>query len=280
MKFVSYIYHGKSSYGLVNNDQILDLGERIGTLYPDLKSFLHCHDMEQILKPYINDEYTININEITYLPVIPNPSKIICAGMNFKDKKKEYNVSTNYLITFIRFNDTQTGHNQILLKPRLSQQFDYEGELAVIIGKEGYQIKHKNAMDYIAGYSCYMDASVRDWQHTCFTAGKNWLKTGGFGPYLITKDEITDIEKLSISTYVNGKQLQNDLINNMIFSIPQIIEYISTFTKLSVGDVIVTGSPGGSGKHRSPPIFLKEGDIVEVDIPNIGKLKNFVIEQQ
>lgn len=279
MKFVSYIYHGKSSYGLVNNNQIIDLGEKLGVIYPDLKSLLSCNNLSKVLEPFFDNGFKININEIMYLPVIPNPNKIVCVGMNFKDKKKEYNVSKNNLVTFIRFSDTQTGHNQILLKPKVSQQFDYEGELAVIIGKDCYQVKYQNAMDYVAGYSCYMDASVRDWQHECFTAGKNWPRTGGIGPYLTTKDEITELGQLVISTYVNGQQLQNDTIDNMIYSIPQLIEYISTFTKLTVGDIILTGSPGGSGKHRNPPLFLKNGDIVEVQITQLGKLRNFVIEQ-
>lgn len=156
---------------------------------------------------------------------------------------------------------------------------DYEGELAVIIGKDGIHISEKDALSHVAGYSCYMDGSVRDWQHTWFTAGKNWPQTGGFGPCLTTTDEIPDPANLVISTYLNGNRVQHDNTSNLIHKIPELIAYISSFTALSAGDVIITGSPGGVGKKRIPPLFMKAGDCIEVEIEKIGRLTNFIVDE-
>ena len=157
-------------------------------------------------------------------------------------------------------------------KPNSTNEFDYEGELAVIIGKTTSNVSKENALEHVAGYSCFMDGSVRDMQYTWFTSGKNWPKTGGFGPWLVTSDEITDPQKLHITTSLN------ESTGNMIYSISYLIEYISRFSKLEAGDVIITGSPGGVGKKRTPPLFMKEGDIIAVEISQIGKLKNKILD--
>lgn len=218
--------------------------------------------------------------EITFLPVIEEPGKIFCVGMNYAEKRKEFAETNNAPTLFIRFPDSQTGHAQPVIKPVLSSEFDYEGELAVIIGKPGSRIDVNDALSHVAGYSCYMDGSVRDWQHAWFTAGKNWTQTGAFGPYMTTADEIPDPHALTIHTWLNGMLVQNDSTGSMIHKVADLIAYISTFTSLSAGDVIITGSPGGVGKKRNPPLFMHHGDRVEVEIENLGRLMNTIVEAQ
>ena len=200
--------------------------------------------------------------------------------MNYAEKRKEFAETNSAPTLFIRFPDSQTGHARPVIKPVHSSEFDYEGELAVIIGKPGSQITMNNALDHVAGYSCYMDGSVRDWQHAWFTAGKNWKQTGAFGPYMTTADEIPDPHALTIHTWLNGKLVQDDSTGSMIHKVADLIAYISTFTSLSAGDVIITGSPGGVGKKRNPPLFMHDGDRVEVEIENIGRLMNTIVEAQ
>lgn len=279
MKLVSYLYNAKPGYGLFKNGRIFDLTSKIGHTYPDLKSLISAENVNEIVAPYLHKDYPISEHEIDYLPIIPNPNKILCIGMNYQDKKQEFQQENIVPVTFIRFADSQTGHNTKLIKPRISNQFDYEGELAVIIGKDTYLVSESQALEHVAGYSCYMDGSIRDWQHNWFTAGKNWPKTGAIGPYLTTRDEIADPQNLTIKTWLNHQQVQYDNTKNMIFSVAKVIEYISTFTKLTAGDIILTGSPGGVGKKRVPPLFLQQGDIIEVEIAQLGKLRNYILEE-
>jgi 2-keto-4-pentenoate hydratase/2-oxohepta-3-ene-1,7-dioic acid hydratase in catechol pathway len=267
----------KHSYGIYSEGKIIDLGKRLQNRYPDLKTLISLNAISEAAF-YLNVEPDFDENEISFLPVIPNPGKIICGGMNYLEKCKEFDQSNTAPTLFIRFPDSQTGHKCPLLKPACSQEFDYEGELAVVIGKAGRAINERDALSHVAGYSCYMDGSVRDWQYTWFTAGKNWPQTGALGPYLVTTDEIPDPQQLSIHTYLNRQVMQNDNTKNMLNPVSKLISYISTFTSLQPGDVIITGSPGGVGKKRTPPIFMKAGDIVEVEIERIGRLTNQVIE--
>lgn len=278
MKLVSYNHNKIKSYGLLIDGGVIDLGKRLGEKYATLKDLLSNAALGEAEK-YKEDAPDYDLNEITWLPVIENPKKIICVGMNYADKRKEFDEENPEPTLFIRFADTQVGHNSPVTKPRMTSEFDYEGELAVIIGSDCYHINRSEAMNYIAGYSCYMDGSVRDWQHTWYTAGKNWLGTGSFGPCLTTRDEIGDPQNLSIKTILNGTLVQNDNTKNMIHDIPSLVSYISTFTPLAAGDVIITGSPGGVGKKRIPPLFLKDGDMVEVQIEKIGSLRNKVVDE-
>ena len=201
--------------------------------------------------------------------------------MNYQEHKEETGrPDVENPTIFTRFANSQTGHLQPLLKPNFSDRFDYEGELAITIGKGGRYIPEDKAMEHIAGYSCYNDGSIRDWQrHTSqFTPGKNFPATGPFGPYLVTEDEIGDYKKLPIETRLNGKVMQKANLSDLIFPIPKLINYISSFTTWAVGDVIVTGTPGGVGDRRDPPIYMKPGDVVEVDIGKVGILMNFITE--
>ncbi|SEL00532.1 2-keto-4-pentenoate hydratase/2-oxohepta-3-ene-1,7-dioic acid hydratase (catechol pathway) [Kosakonia sacchari] len=277
MKLASYIHHGRKSYGIYTDAGIIDLGQKIGQQYPTLKDLLQW-DALAVAKQYVDYPPDITDNDISFLPVIEEPGKIFCVGMNYAEKRKEFAETNNAPTLFIRFADSQTGHARPVIKPNITEEFDYEGELAVIIGKAGENIIRGDALSHVAGYSCYMDGSVRDWQHAWFTAGKNWRQTGAFGPYMTTVDEIPDPHALSIQTYLNGMLVQNDSTASMIHKVADLISYISTFTTLSPGDVIITGSPGGVGKKRNPPLFMHEGDCVEVTIEKLGRLTNTIVE--
>ena len=283
MKLVKFARMGKISFGALKAGGVVDLTGRIDHNANSVKDILKLNLVEKA-KEYIKDkDGEISISEITFLPVIPDPEKIFCIGLNYQEHKKETGrPDVKNPTIFTRFANTQTGHLQPLVKPNFSDRFDYEGELAITIGKGGRYIKEKNALEHIAGYSCYNDGSVRDWQkHTSqFTPGKNFQHTGGFGPYMLTADEITDYKTLKIQTRLNGKVMQDATLNDLIFTIPEIIEYCSTFTELNPGDVIATGTPGGVGDRREPPVYMKDGDTVEIEISKLGVLKNPIIKER
>lgn len=216
------------------------------------------------------------------LPPITNPDKILCVGVNYDDHRKETGRDKSEKpVIFTRFADTQVGHGSALVRPRSSERFDYEGELAVVIGRPGRHIPESAALAHIAGYACYNDGSVRDWQrHTHqFTPGKNFPGSGGFGPWLVTADEVPDPFALTLTTRLNGQEVQKATTDLMIFDLKQLIAYISGFTKLNPGDVIITGTPGGVGDKRNPPLYMKPGDVAEVEISGIGLLRNPVIAE-
>ncbi|MDE1189205.1 MAG: fumarylacetoacetate hydrolase family protein [Pantoea sp.] len=277
MKLASFVHQGKRSYGIVHDDGVIDLGRRLGDRYADLKSLLAAdalHEAQQLN----HETPDLRFDDLELLPVIDNPGKILCVGMNYAEKRKEFDQHNPAPTLFVRFADSQTAHNAPVLKPRHSSEFDYEGELAVIIGQSGEDIVREDALKHVAGYSCYMDGSARDWQHTWFTAGKNWRQTGAFGPWMTTADEIPDPHRLAIRTWLNGRMVQDDNTASMIHKVAELIEYISTFTCLHAGDVIITGSPGGVGKKRNPPLFMQAGDRIEVEIENIGHLSNVIMD--
>lgn len=273
MKIVNFTLskdHTKS-FGIFQTDSIIDVGRHSGCR--DINEFMAHHQLDE-LQRYAQLPADLQLSDISFLPVIDRPGKIFGVGMNYAEKRKEFNETSDAPTLFVRFADSQVGHNGIIIKPASSSQFDYEGELAIIIGRTGRNIPAEEALNFIAGYSCYMDGSVRDWQHKWYTAGKNWPATGAFGPWLVTPDEVGDPQNLSIKTWLNDRLVQNDTTANMVHTIPQMIAYISTFTQLSPGDVIMTGSPGGVGKSRVPPLYLNDNDTIEVEIENIGRLTN------
>lgn len=279
MKLMSYTRNGTRGYGAVVEGGIIELQSKLGDRYPDLRAALSgdaLHEIHGIIgaKPAI-----IPLDRVSLLPVIPNPDKILCVGLNYATHVAETRrPDSKYPSIFTRFSDTQVGHGAPVLRPTFSERFDWEGELAVVIGRGGRHIPQTHALDHVAGYSCYNDVSVRDWQrHTHqFTPGKNFPGTGAFGPWLVTTDEIPDVTALTVTTRVNGKVMQQASVKDLIFPVPVIIEYVSTFTPLAPGDVIATGTPGGVGDRREPPLYLKDGDTVEVEIDRIGVLRNSV----
>jgi 2-keto-4-pentenoate hydratase/2-oxohepta-3-ene-1,7-dioic acid hydratase in catechol pathway len=223
-----------------------------------------------------------SLEDVELLPVIPDPPAVWCVGVNYDDHRKETGREpTKYPTLFLRIAAGQVAHGQPMVRPKASLELDYEGELAVVIGRAGRHISESAAMSYVAGYSCYNDGSVRDWQRhtTQFGPGKNFHRTGAFGPWLVTKDELPDPYRETLVTRVNGEELQRTAIAAMTFRIEFLIHYLSTVYELQPGDVISTGTPGGVGSRRNPPRFLKAGDTVEVAISGIGVLRNPVIDE-
>lgn len=280
MKLASYRLQNKDSYGAVVDGGVIDLAKRLK--YPDLHSVIAAGALAEAAAAAKGAQPDATLAQISFLPVLPNPGKIICVGLNYKAHREETGrKETDNPALFVRFADSQTAHLQPLVKPKASDMLDYEGELAVIIGKAGRHVPEDKALGIIAGYSCYNDGSVRDWQnHTIqWTAGKNFPKTGSFGPWMVTSDEIPDPTKLTLTTRLNGNVMQNSGTDLLIWSIPTLIKYITTFTELRPGDVISTGTPGGVGMKRNPPVFMKAGDSVEIEITGIGILKNQIVAE-
>jgi 2-keto-4-pentenoate hydratase/2-oxohepta-3-ene-1,7-dioic acid hydratase in catechol pathway len=280
MKLATFRSAKGASYGAVTDKGIVDLGKRLGNRYPDLKALIAGNGFAEAAK-LLSEKADFRTEEIGWLPVIPNPDKIVCVGLNYQDHVVETGRdNTEQPAIFLRLAESQVGHLQPIIRPRESTHMDFEAEIAVIIGTPGRRISQADAWKHIAGYSCYNDGSVRDWQrHTIqWTAGKNFAHTGGFGPWMVTADEIPPNTKMTLSCRLNGQQMQHATTEQMIFKIPKIIEYVSTWTTLLPGDVLVTGTPGGVGARRTPPVWMKPGDKVEIEIDKVGILENGIAD--
>ena len=283
MKLASFIVQGRSSYGVVEGDQVIDLETVKPTFGSDLKQAIAHNRLGELTRETLAGLPRIPLAEVTFLPVIPNPGKVLCIGINYATHVRETGREMPiYPMIFTRFADSQTAHLQPIVRPKASHKLDFEGELAVVIGKAARHVKAADALDHVAGYACYNDGSVRDWQkHTIqFVPGKNFPNTGGFGPWLVTGDESGDPQDLELTTRLNGEVMQHTRTSDMIFDVRRLIEYCSTFTELAPGDVIVTGTTGGVGAFREPPVWMKPGDEVEVEIARIGTLRNSIVDEQ
>ena len=275
MKLVSYRADGALKFGFVVEGLVHEMDLGATGLRPILLEGSHA--AKQAANGTIKD-----LASLTLAPPISDPDKVICVGLNYHEHVEETGREpVGYPTIFTRFADTQIGHQQPVIAPSVSERIDYEGELAIIIGKPGRNITEQDAFDHIAGYACYNDVSIRDWQRhgNQWTPGKNFPGTGPFGPWIVTADEIADPQNLRIETRVNGQTLQSASTSQLIFSIPVLLAYISKFTPLRTGDVICTGTPGGVGFARTPPIFLKPGDTVEVEIEHVGLLQNGIVAE-
>jgi 2-keto-4-pentenoate hydratase/2-oxohepta-3-ene-1,7-dioic acid hydratase in catechol pathway len=281
MKLATFSHAGTQSWGLVEGDMIATMGAaeaRIGTL----RQALEHPDAFNVIRAAAAGAQKVPLSSVTLLPVLPNPDKILCVGLNYENHRKETGRDeVAHPTIFTRFTNTQVGHGAPMIRPRVSSHFDYEGELALVIGKPGRAIRKEDAFAHVAGYACYNDGSVRDWQrHTIqFTPGKNFMGTGAFGPYLVTPEEVGPLADLRLMTRLNGVTVQETTLGEMIFDIPTIIAYCSAFTRLEIGDVIVTGTPGGVGAKRTPPLWMKHGDTVEVEIDRVGLLSNPIVDE-
>jgi 2-keto-4-pentenoate hydratase/2-oxohepta-3-ene-1,7-dioic acid hydratase in catechol pathway len=280
MKFISFEHGGRQQWGLVKGDSVLPAAS---AEHPTMKSAIAAGKLEELGRALAAQTGGIALSEVKFLPVITEPGKIMCIGLNYEEHRVETGRDkTENPTVFMRIADSQIGHLQPILVPIESHELDYEGEIAVVIGKQGRRIKPADSWSHIAGYSVYNDASVRDWQRhtTQFTPGKNFVATGGFGPWLVTREEIADGEELELTTRLNGQVMQHATTAMMIFSIPELIAYVSTYTILRPGDVIVTGTPGGVGMKRKPPVWMKDGDTVEVEVAKIGVLRNPIRQER
>lgn len=277
MKLLSFLRDGQASWGCVVNEGLVDVGARYSEQYADLKAFIAAGMPDDVLSSLGTTE--ISLSEVELIPVIPNPGKIVLAAINYWEDDSDPKKAPSYPVIFLRLPSSQIGHGAPLIQPQSSTKLDYEGELAVIIGAGGRHIAADQAMDHVAGYACYNDASVRDWQKHShqFTPGKNFVGTGAFGPWMVQADDLPlQNEGVALVTRVNGIEKQRTTTDRMIFDIPYLISYISTFAPLEPGDVIVTGTCKGFGITRDPKEFLSPGDLVEVEIEGIGVLSNTV----
>jgi 2-keto-4-pentenoate hydratase/2-oxohepta-3-ene-1,7-dioic acid hydratase in catechol pathway len=268
---------GTPTWGIIEDGSAYDLGPTGKNLAPTLRAAVEQGVFGNV--DTFADAPSRPEEQIEFLPSITNPGKIICIGVNYKTHQEESGKTGQTAPTvFTRFADTQMGHLQPAVMPRSTTKFDYEGEMALVIGKEAWHVAEEDAWDHIAGYAAYNDFSVRDWQKAAsqWIPGKNFPSTGAFGPYLVPAADLGDTDALTLETRVNGETRQKASVADLYFPIPQLINYVTGFTKLNPGDVIVTGTPGGVGLFWGEGGLLSEGDVVEVEITGLGTLRNTV----
>ena len=281
MKFLSFLLNKETKFGVYNDKFITDLTGKIKGA-STLKDLIAKKGISEAKEYVQKNPGNLDKSKIEYLPVIPNPGKIICVGLNYSEHVKETGRTTKQNpVIFFRVPESQTSHNKPIQKPKVSEYLDFECEMAVIMGDGGKHINPENALKHIIGYSCYNESTIRDWQqHTeQFGMGKNFEKTGSFGPYMVLAEDIPDYKKLSIKTTLNGNVMQSAKLSQLIFDIPALISYVSKAIPWRAGDVLVTGTPGGVGFKRKPPVFMKDGDKVEVEISEIGILSNIIKDE-
>ncbi|WP_044872492.1 fumarylacetoacetate hydrolase family protein [Pseudomonas sp. LFM046] len=282
MKLISYQFNGQASFGAVVGDRVVNLAKHLPGV-PNLATLIsNSEKLAQAKLLAANAPSDHALDEVRLDPVIPAPGKVICVGINYVAHAEEAGRKVGkHPVIFQRFAETLLAHGAPLVRPTVSEEFDFEAELAVVIGKGGSHIAPENAMDHVAGYTCFNDASVRDWQfHTHqYGMGKTFRSTGSLGPWLVTADEIADYRQLQVRGILNGEQMQEGSLSELAFDIPHLISYVSQALDWNPGDILATGTPSGIGFKRTPPIFLKPGDVFEVVISQIGTLSNPVIDE-
>ena len=277
MKFVSYEYNHGPSFGAVIGDEIVDLADA----GPSLRAVLAGGPLANLRSVVQKRKPTVALDHVVLHQVVPDAGRIICVGKNYRDHAAEMGGSVpSDPNLFIRTTKSLVGHEQSVVCPRASVQYDFEGELALVIGRGGRHIPVEKALSHVAGYTCFLDGSVRDYQKHSFTAGKNFDSSGACGPWLVPASQIPDPQNLMLTTRLNGQVVQHESTGAMIYSVAKIIAYISIFTHLEPGDVIATGTPAGVGAGRTPPLWMKPGDRIEVEISQVGVLANTVIPER
>ncbi|WP_038208927.1 fumarylacetoacetate hydrolase family protein [Xenophilus azovorans] len=282
MRILSFIHDGRPSWGALENDErVIDLG----FIAPTLREALALGGIAGIRSRLAEADRSraLRFDQVRLLPVVPDPQKIVCIGLNYEAHRLEAKrAETLHPTLFPRWPTSQTAHGADIPLPPESTQLDFEGEIALVIGQGGRRIAKEDAWSHIAGYAPYNDASIRDWQYhtTQWGAGKNFDGTGAFGPWMVTRDEVEDGQRLELVTRLNGEEVQRGNTDQLIFSIPVLIHYISTVMTLTPGDVIVTGTPAGVGVKREPQLFMKHGDRIEVEVIGIGRLENRVCREE
>jgi 2-keto-4-pentenoate hydratase/2-oxohepta-3-ene-1,7-dioic acid hydratase in catechol pathway len=281
MRLASYIADGRPVYGVVSDSGVVTMGERLKLHHPTLKDALAAGALNEIRRAAHGIRPDHDLKDLDLLPVIPNPGKILCVGINYRTHAAEsgHAVAEKPNI-FTKFPDCLVGHDGTMLRPKVSVEFDFEGELAVVIGRKGRYIAESSALDHVAGYTCANDGSVRDFIKASLITGKNFPASTPLGPWMVTADEIPDPSRLTLSTRLNGKEMQHSGTNMMIHSVPAVTSYCSNFTELHPGDVILTGTPDGIGAKRTPPVWMKAGDVLEVEISKIGTLRAHVQDER
>lgn len=281
MRIASFRHDGLSTYGVVRDGYLVPVPGDFRAMFPDLRAVLGRGALAE-LAAATNSLPGMPVEAARFEPVVPGAGRVLCVGINYLAHIREMGRERpDYPTMFVRFADSLTGHEEPLVRPRVSDHYDYEGELAIVIGRCARYVTAADALQFVAGYTCFMDGSIRDFQrHTSqFIAGKNFPRTGSVGPWLVTSDELPDVNVLELRTRVNGDLLQSAPIGDLCFKVPEIVAYCSTFCALQPGDIIATGTPSGVGFARTPPRWLCPGDVVEVEISGIGILRNTVIAE-
>jgi 2-keto-4-pentenoate hydratase/2-oxohepta-3-ene-1,7-dioic acid hydratase in catechol pathway len=284
-RIATYSVNGRTGYGAVVDGGLVDLSARFGKEYPTLREVIAAGSLMKLAEEASRRGPDHALDAITFLPPIPQPEKIICIGVNYPDRNAEYKDGSDapkYPSMFMRTPRSFVGHNTPLLRPRASSQLDYEGEMVLIIGKAGRHIPERAALDHIAAVTLCNEGTIRDWvRHAKFnvTQGKNFDSTGSLGPWIVPYTNEAQIADIRLTTRVNGETRQDDRTSRLVFGFRYLINYISTFTTLVPGDVIVTGTPTGAGARFDPPRYLKPGDVVEIEADGIGVLRNGVVDE-
>ena len=282
MKIASYSHDGTPTYGVVEGAGLIDMASRLGARYPTLKAVLEAGAQLEVEDAARGQSADHALDAVTLLPTIPDAGKILCIGLNYRSHVEEGGRDIpKQPMVFVRFPDSQVGSGEPLVRPKASEMFDFEGEMAVVIGTRARHVREVDSLTYIAGYACFNDGSVRDWQrHTSqFTPGKNFHRSGSFGPWMVTADEAGDPAAHTLTTRLNGVEMQRATTDDLLFDVPRLIAYCSTFTELAPGDVIATGTTGGVGFWRDPQVFMRPGDVVEVEISGLGTLTNGIVDE-
>jgi 2-keto-4-pentenoate hydratase/2-oxohepta-3-ene-1,7-dioic acid hydratase in catechol pathway len=286
MRLLSYLDNNQPRYGVVVGNGVVDLTKRMGQLYPDLRTLIAHDGQDAARKTAVGQKPDHALDGLTLLPPIPAPEKLWCIGVNYRDRNAEYKDNSDlpkYPSLFVRSPSSVVGSGQPIERPRVSEQLDYEGELVIVIGKEGRHISRENAWRHIFGMTLCNEGSVRDWLHHGkfnVTQGKNFDRSGSVGPWIVTADELDPRGPHDITTRVNGELRQQDTTERLMFAFDFLIAYLSTFATLKAGDMIATGTPTGAGARFDPPRWLTPGDVVEVESKGIGILRNTVTSEK
>lgn len=285
MKFLSFNHSGQTYFGGMNNRGIVNLTKRTKGI-ADLRDAIRKDQLNHLANLVNSSDSDHSLDEVQFIPTIPNPEKIICIGVNYANRNAEYKDGSElpkYPSVFMRHRESLVGHQQYIMNPPESDQLDYEGEIVLIIGKGGRRIKEANAHLHVAGMTIMNEGSVRDYlRHAKFnvTQGKNFEASGSIGPWMVSTEEVDPMGKLQVVTRVNDEERQNDSTDNLMFPFRFLISYLSTFYRLKPGDIIATGTPNGAGARFNPPKYLRQGDIVEVEVPGIGTLRNTIVDER
>ena len=284
MKLLSFKHDGINYFGGLKNRGIVNLTKRAKDI-DDLRDAIRKDRIAYLTQLVADSDSDYSLEEIQFVPTIPNPEKIICIGVNYANRNAEYKDGSDlpkYPSVFMRHRESLVGHQQHIMNPPESDQLDYEGEIVLIIGKEGRRIDESNAHLHIAGMTIMNEGSVRDYlRHAKFnvTQGKNFESSGSLGPWMVPTEAVDPMGQLQVITRVNGEERQNDFTENLMFPFRFLISYLSTFYRLKPGDLIATGTPNGAGARFNPPKYLRQGDSVEVEVPGIGVLKNEIVDE-
>ncbi|MFL5102000.1 MAG: fumarylacetoacetate hydrolase family protein [Xanthobacteraceae bacterium] len=283
MRLATFSVNGRISYGAVTDAGVVDLGRRL-TKYPALVDLIRADALGEAQRG-ATTQADHALADVEFLPPLPGAEKIICVGINYADRNAEYadnRQQSKYPNLFVRFPGSFVGHGQPLVRPKVSEKLDYEGEIVLVIGREGRNVPRERALAMIGGLTLANEGTIRDWvRHGTLnvTQGKNFDASGSIGPWIVTADEVDPAKPLHLTTRVNGDVRQDDTTERLIWDFPELIRYITMFTTLKAGDLILTGTPTGSGSHAEPPVWLKPGDVLEIAVPEIGTLRNPVVDE-